>query len=273
MWTPCSNQTTKSRRSPRSGLTREHNLAFSRAKSRPNASDSWKKLLGESFSTSFPKKNQPNGNSSRFNWLHSLPKCGKIQSVEASLNWPRSSSCNCSIPAWQSPSSQKCTSDGPISGNNFTCSAVPSRWAAITGSLWSQKAFFDLSKPISLMKKTHIKNQRVICPDMSCRRREITIEPQGWHSNTFRGSRKQTWEIVKAGGEWPVGWEKIGDSNPKVLLPISGQQLLPRWDWHDMSHVVTQQFTLLILRDGEIQSVQQCEWNPISSTMWGPQDS
>ena len=136
-----------------------------------------------------------------------------------------------------------------------------------------RRLFFDLSKPISLMKKTHIKNQRVICPDMSCRRREITIEPQGWHSNTFRGSRKQTWEIVKAGGEWPVGWEKIGDSNPKVLLPISGQQLLPRWDWHDMSHVVTQQFTLLILRDGEIQSVQQCEWNPISSTMWGPQDS
>ena len=39
---------------------------------------------------------------------------------------PRSSSCNCSIPAWQSPSSQKCTSDGPISGNNFTC--VASLW-------------------------------------------------------------------------------------------------------------------------------------------------
>ena len=95
-------------------------------------------------------------------------------------------------------------------------------------SLNTEGFFFDLSKPISLMKKTNIKNERVICPDMSCRRRKITIEPQGWHSNTLRGSRKQTWEIVKAGGEWPVGWEKIGDSNPKVLLPISSQQLLPR---------------------------------------------
>lgn len=56
-----------------------------------------------------------------------------------------SSSCNCSIPAWQSPSSQKCTSDGPISGNNFTICRTLSRSSLLCLSKLASDAFNRLN--------------------------------------------------------------------------------------------------------------------------------
>ena len=52
---------------------------------------------------------------------------------------------------------------------------------------------------------------------------KLWFEPQGWHPNTLRGPR----QVGDCEGRWRV--------------------TRARWDSHDMSHVVTQQFTLLIL--------------------------